>query len=347
MPIKFRCSYCRQFLGISRNRVGSIVDCPTCGRSIRVPGTDGIAAPLPTPELDRDDAHLARALDELAALVEAPLNRPAMAVVEDFTEDTEIPQPLPEPEPVELPMPIRIAPVTVLEPISSPTTIADEGAGRTALETLIPTVTATSNPIPVVSTLSPRWMLTAALIHTATLLGGIVIGWKFFEAPSTTPVNLPPATAHEPVAHVQPTDIEGRVTYRTSDEEIRADEGALVVLLRDDWSGRLRLPPTGLRPGDDVADQAAALVAAGAFGGAARTDGAGRYRLPVSQPGRYRVVIISRFAERPEAEPLADETQSTLATFLADPAATVGLRAVYVTQVTVKADQTTALDHGF
>lgn len=347
MPIKFRCSYCRQFLGISRNRAGSIVDCPTCGRSIRVPGTDGIAAPLPTPELDRDDAHLARALDELAALVEAPLHRPAVAIAEDFTEDTEIPQPLPEPEPVELPMPIRIAPVTVLEPVSSPTTAPDDAAMRSALDALIPTVTAMSHPSPMVSTLSPRWMMVAALIHAVTLLVGIAIGSMFFTPTGSPPVMLAPAIASEPAVPTATMELEGRVTFRTPDGEIRPDEGALVILLRDDWSGRLRLPPTGLRPGDDVADQAAALIAAGAFGGAARTEDTGRYRLPVSQPGRYRVVLISRFAERLETKPLTDESQTTLATFLADPAATVGRRAVYVTQVTAKADQSTALDHGF
>ncbi len=41
MPIKFRCQYCRQMLGISRTRAGALVDCPRCGRSLRVPQIDG------------------------------------------------------------------------------------------------------------------------------------------------------------------------------------------------------------------------------------------------------------------------------------------------------------------
>ena len=87
MPIKFRCSYCRQFLGISRNRAGEVFDCPTCGRTIRVPSLDGTVAPVPAPELNAADAHLARALDELAALAEpgaAP--RAAVAVVRTMNE---------------------------------------------------------------------------------------------------------------------------------------------------------------------------------------------------------------------------------------------------------------------
>ena len=103
MPIKFRCNYCRQFLGISRAQAGGIVDCPTCGRSIRVPLLDGTLQPLPEPELNLQDAHLARALDELARLGLGD-SQPVSKVLEpsDDAEDdaeNEIPQPIPEPIP--------------------------------------------------------------------------------------------------------------------------------------------------------------------------------------------------------------------------------------------------------
>lgn len=68
MPIKFRCRHCRQFLGISRTKAGEIVDCPTCGRSVRVPLTDGKSEPVPQPKLDFQDSSLAGALDELAMI---------------------------------------------------------------------------------------------------------------------------------------------------------------------------------------------------------------------------------------------------------------------------------------
>lgn len=68
MPIKFRCQHCRQFLGISRERAGDVFDCPTCGRSLRVPELDGTVKPLPKPSLDLGDSLLRRALDELADL---------------------------------------------------------------------------------------------------------------------------------------------------------------------------------------------------------------------------------------------------------------------------------------
>jgi len=68
MPIKFRCQHCDQLMGISRSKAGDVVDCPTCGMSVRVPGLDGEVAPLPQPKLDLKDSELASALDELAAI---------------------------------------------------------------------------------------------------------------------------------------------------------------------------------------------------------------------------------------------------------------------------------------
>ena len=66
MPIKFRCQHCRQFLGISRAKAGDVFDCPTCGRTIRVPNLDGTVQPLPKPGLNLQDSKLANALAELA-----------------------------------------------------------------------------------------------------------------------------------------------------------------------------------------------------------------------------------------------------------------------------------------
>lgn len=57
MPIKFRCTHCKQLLSVSRKKAGAGVTCPACNHDLQVPTLEGFAAP----GRDRDDA-----ADELA-----------------------------------------------------------------------------------------------------------------------------------------------------------------------------------------------------------------------------------------------------------------------------------------
>jgi hypothetical protein len=41
MPIRFRCAYCNQLLGIARRKAGTVVRCPTCAGRVVVPTTEG------------------------------------------------------------------------------------------------------------------------------------------------------------------------------------------------------------------------------------------------------------------------------------------------------------------
>ena len=43
MPIRFRCSYCNQLLGIARRKSGTSVRCPTCAGQVLVPDQDEAA----------------------------------------------------------------------------------------------------------------------------------------------------------------------------------------------------------------------------------------------------------------------------------------------------------------
>lgn len=91
MPIQFRCSSCKQLLGIARRKAGASVTCPTCGAKTMVPNeaeavavgaaekAAGNARPLPTPRkravggfslLERVD------VDELLKAPEAPDHGP-------------------------------------------------------------------------------------------------------------------------------------------------------------------------------------------------------------------------------------------------------------------------------
>jgi hypothetical protein len=59
MPIRFRCKYCNQLLGIARRKAGTDVSCPTCHGRLTVPRDDlaefeGGPA-LPSPLFERSD----------------------------------------------------------------------------------------------------------------------------------------------------------------------------------------------------------------------------------------------------------------------------------------------------
>lgn len=122
MPIKFRCQHCRQFLGISHLKAGLLVDCPTCGRTIRVPDPEGNVEPLPEPKLNLQDSRLANALNELAALGRGDTFEPesAVAVAEAENETPKPPTaatapaplapPVPVAAPAPAPVPIRVEP---------------------------------------------------------------------------------------------------------------------------------------------------------------------------------------------------------------------------------------------
>lgn len=50
MPIRFRCAYCNQLLGISRRKSGKVVRCPTCAGQVVVPSVDEVPDENDAPE---------------------------------------------------------------------------------------------------------------------------------------------------------------------------------------------------------------------------------------------------------------------------------------------------------
>src|SRR5438105_3940297 len=73
MPIRFRCAYCNQLMGIARRKAGTVVSCPTCRGQVVVP--------TPEPQQQAEPA--------------APGNGPAANVFEqkDFDSGVFNPQP--------------------------------------------------------------------------------------------------------------------------------------------------------------------------------------------------------------------------------------------------------------
>jgi len=45
MPIRFRCAYCNQLMGIGRRKAGTVVRCPSCAGEVIVPAPYGVQEP--------------------------------------------------------------------------------------------------------------------------------------------------------------------------------------------------------------------------------------------------------------------------------------------------------------
>ncbi len=125
MPIRFRCAYCNQLMGISHRKMGTIVRCPKCSGQVVVPQIEG----TPDDDASAQDADMSaavRALEdpELELLLagaagESPgmSNRklkpkgPPKAILEIDVEPLDAPPPLPPSAAIEpsssQPMPIE------------------------------------------------------------------------------------------------------------------------------------------------------------------------------------------------------------------------------------------------
>jgi hypothetical protein len=336
MPIKFRCNYCRQFLGISRQRAGGVVDCPSCGRTIRVPDLDGNVAALDEPGVLGIDSHLARALDELAALIPGTAATTPVRAVDLDEPNDELPQPLPEPVPLEIALPELIAPIALAPPVEGTAAPATEGAVLGLAEVLqelarggadITGGTATASPVPAIPRGVWYWL---ALAPTLAGVLGVATGltWGNFVSGRAVPTERQRPIADqrdETVAKAQ-----GRIRYQDAQGVLQPDVGACVLLLPTEWTGESRIAPIGLRAADHENDREVATAVVMQMGGAiAWTDDAGEYVITLPTPGTYGRLILSRLNERPVNDGLTAEHITALQPYLSDPALTLGLRAFH------------------
>lgn len=358
MPIKFRCNYCRQFLGISRAQAGGIVDCPTCGRSIRVPMLDGTLQPLPKPELNLQDAHLARALDELAGLANVdsePVSKSAASDIDvDDEVENEIPQPIPEPIPIEVPLPPT--PIAINPPLQTdneprtplPELPANERAAAAksselnvlselaALALSDTTSTPTERPTPLrpipsrPTPLSPARQPRMPIPQISLLIALVFVAGMLFERFVNVLEGLSSRSTEVPVAETVVTEpdvvsqVTGRITYKSPDGTSLPDRGARIIAFPNRRDGEVRLSAVGFRPADSEADVRIATAALEALGGAqASADDAGQFRLNVPA-GTYQLLILSRFQSRDEGQPIDPDLQKLLAVYFDNPQELLG-----------------------
>ncbi len=281
---------------------------------------------MPGPELDLDDTHLSRALDELAKLVDAPV-QPAVPVKslsdsDDVETDNQIPQPLPEPIPIEVPLPPT--PIVVVPPTNASLTAPSE-KGIAGERGLLAELAALSDGLPAVDfaqskTFEPaptyrnRRLEASPLKTSLMLLVPFVAGMlterfvRIFERQGRVEVVSPEAVKQE----LADNELTGRITFKSKEGESQPDRGARVIVFPQQRLGDVKLSVIGFRPADSAADQLVANAAIKALGGAAATvDDRGGYRLPI-EAGLYRILVLSHFQPRPDedADPALDKLLS-------------------------------------
>ncbi len=363
MPIKFRCNYCRQFLGISRGRAGDVVDCPTCGRSIRVPGLDGAVQPVAAPEINVRDAKLIRALDELANW-NAPAQSAAVSQTLEPEAEVEIPQPIAEPIPIEVPLapePIAIKPPPVVE--AAATAESAEAAAEPAMsvgnalaelqqigavEPLTSRAEATSEVIHYPRPKSSSWKLWLAMLLLA--LAGFLSGFL------TANFRQPAATSNPSAEQIVDSKLEaplapaisGRITYKTADGSSLPDRSARVIVLPREREGTAKLSAAGFRAADHPADVNLATAAVKALGGDyTLTDDGGQFSIQLANPGTFQIVVISNYADRGKHDDPDPELIRLLTPYFEQPLQVIGRTKAHFGQVRYKGTGTEAWDHSF
>ncbi|MCS7045477.1 MAG: hypothetical protein NZO58_03880 [Gemmataceae bacterium] len=170
MPVRFRCAYCNQLMGISRRKVGTVVTCPKCGGQVVVP------APDPAQEAaEQAAANPAAAFednDEVQKLLEyAEEAKPAVGAM-----------PVPRPMPAAVSAPV---PLPVQQPRSAPPPTGGGAAGGVDFDVVpAPNLTFPGGDTPLVPArgiwLTPG-VVTIMLIFIVTLVGlsfllGLLLG---------------------------------------------------------------------------------------------------------------------------------------------------------------------------
>lgn len=382
MPIKFRCQHCKQFLGISHIKAGLLVDCPTCGRTIRVPDPEGYVEPLPEPKLNLLDSRLKIALEELAnmGLSDAefePESAVAVAEGEGTTPKTPTataaPPPAPVPIRLEPPLPAMSIPLEVHDPYK-PSPIAtmqelaalanrplarDPAAEQPSIEA---SPFANGNRYGAALPTGRRsialsWVVSIAMVTFG--LGFVAGRWdrspKAFNPPANAPLkNVPvangnPKVVKEPsVSNTNEPAVRGRITFKNAAGERRADRGARVLLLPEKRDGSTKLSVVGFRSADAEADVQVASAGLKALGGdVAIVDESGNFEIASLKSGTYRVLALSHFQPRDMRESLDASLKGILENFFDRPEQLLGKCGYHFGEIKLTGQETELWDHSF
>jgi hypothetical protein len=384
MPIKFRCEHCRQFLGISHSKAGKLVDCPTCGRTIRVPDEEGNVLPLPDLKLNLQDAKLSSALDELALLgkAEVPAFEPESAVAvaesDDHEDAPQATQPgiVIAPPPPVVAAPIRLDPLLPAKPIPIPAHDPRQPAPVATMQELaalanLPTRMDPAAEQPIVATeptfaarsRSPSttnwfgigWVIAGTLLG---FVGGFVVRGRDDGSSPSVP-NVPANAGAKPTpadnANVasgstkdKSASVRGSITFLTEAGEQRPDKGARVLVLPETRGGTIKLSVVGLRPSDSAEDAAVASASLRALGGdVAVVDDSGNFELGSLAPGNYRILALSRYQPRDDRVAIDAELKGILESYFEKAEPLLGKCQFRLDKIKVTGQQPALWNHSF
>ena len=337
MPIKFRCQHCQQFLGISKSRAGAIVDCPQCGRNLRVPDLDGRVRKLTGSKTERNaDSALISALSELSALGHSVPQRPPNLPMGSNATTSLSParrdsgrtatKPIPAAELIELdtdldPQVVRNEPIAIFEDETTDRDPLEELAGLhgdftagPVSESLLTEMRSVSQPI----------SSTVAIVFKSILMiaTGLVAGWYLGRMKTTSVPGQKPGLLNaesqqigdrrpkDEVSAGQGPSIFGTVTYLAADGTMAIDAGAIVVALPPKHPGTVKLSARGLHLPPDHPDHRATVAMLKAYGGQfAKADSDGRFTLnkQASADSELVTITVSKHLERAADLPVSQE----------------------------------------
>ena len=337
MPIKFRCQHCRQFLGIARKQAGGLVDCPMCGRTVRVPHLDGRLDPLPDPQLDLKDSVLVNALDELAALGEDKPYFLEEAKEEQTAEVAQKPAiPLSAPEPITIDPPLPAKPVKHAgsEPAASPkltSSIIDRELSelaRKGTETSTPSATSKTVSSSKLWWIAGMLLLFSAGFFTHSLLFPLVLSKERTQTvpsagqnqssdniASQSLANTPSSNNENETPELSSSEVTltGAITWETANGESKPDKGARLILFPESKTGASLFSIAGAQVSAQEVDIRILQKCFEELGGGfAVADEQGHFSFSSVPVGKYQLLVISRYQRSLEEDQISVSVQKLL-----------------------------------
>lgn len=325
-----------------------IVDCPMCGRDVRVPHADGRVEPLPRPELDLRDARLQEALDELALIGAGPLRKSASGhadalETEQLTGRASVAAPEPVPAPAAVP--VRTGPT------------AEEEQSLTEALAHLTKLAPVQQPVSVTVEDEParpwKWVVLSGLAAAMAFAAGFLAGRGAQPTEERTDVG----SGHSTAAVADRGDvakedlapaIRGRITWRTAEGDSRPDRGARVFVLPETYAGESRISVSALQsePGSDSFKNA--LEELRVLGGnLAVVNDDGTFEAEVASAGVYTIIAISNYQPGAEGQEIDPGVQAVLERFFDRPARVLGGTQHRAAQLRYSGDGSVLWDHSF